>query len=113
MSEISVGIAGRVLVPDIGIFPRMEVNMATDRIVMEKMPLTTIKILSPAQVLDDLADKTRLYFQAGVKSCWIVLPKLSGVLVYFNPTEHDYFRGSDVLRDPATGIELDLAPLFE
>lgn len=57
-SEISVGISGRVLVPDIGIFPRMEVNMAADQTMLEKMPLTTVEILSPSQALDDLVDKT-------------------------------------------------------
>ena len=87
--------------------------MAADRIVMEKMPLTTIEILSPTQALKDLTDKARAYFQAGVKSCWIVLPDQQGVFVYDGPTKYEYFHGSDVLRDSATGIELDLAPLFE
>lgn len=34
MSEINVGISGRVLVPDIGIFPKVAADMANDQIVV-------------------------------------------------------------------------------
>ena len=34
MSEINVGISGRVLVPDIDIFPKMAADMANDQIVV-------------------------------------------------------------------------------
>lgn len=113
MSEINVGISGRVLVPDIGIFPKMAADMANDQIVVEELPLTTIEILSPTQALKELTDKARAYFQAGVKSSWIVLPDQQGGFVYSDPNEYNYFHGEEMLRDPATGIELELAPLFE
>ena len=113
MSEINIDIAGRVMVPDIGIFAKMPVDMMQDQIVMEQMPLTTIEILSPTQALNDLVAKARAYFQAGVKSCWIVLPEQQGVFVYSSPTAYVYFYGKEILRDAATGIELELAPFFE
>ena len=112
-SEINIGIAGRVMVPDIGIFPLMDVNMAQDQIVMEQLPLTTIEILSETQALNDLIDKANVYFQAGVKSCWVILPKMHGVAVYASPTDYTFFHGTQTLADPATGIELPLGPLFE
>lgn len=113
MSEINVDILGRILVPDIGIFPEIEADMAQDEIVVAQLPLTTIEILSSSQALNELTDKARAYFQAGVKSCWLVLPDQQGVFVYSGPKEYEYFHGKDVLRDPATGIELELAPFFE
>lgn len=113
ISEINVSISGRVLVPDIGIFPKMAADMANDQIVVEELPLTTIEILLPTHALKDLTDKARAYFQAGVKSCWIVLPDQQGVFVYSGPNEYEYFHGKEILRDSATEIELDLAPLFE
>lgn len=113
MSEINVGISGRTLVPDIDIFQKMEADMTQDEVVVTQLPLTTIEILSPSQALTDLTDKARAYFQAGVKSCWIVLPDQQGVFVYSGPKEYNYFHGKDMLRDPATGIELELAPFFE
>ena len=42
LSEINVEIGGRVLVPDIGIFPAMPLNMAHDVQVLTRLPLTTI-----------------------------------------------------------------------
>ena len=113
MSEVNVEIAGRVMVPDIGIFPFAAADMTQDQIVVEQVPLTTIEILSPTQALNELVAKARAYFQAGVKSCWIVLPEQQGVFVYSSPGEYVYFYGKEVLRDSATGIELELVPLFE
>ena len=112
-SEINIDVSGRVMVPDIGIFPKMVLDMAHDQVVVQETPLTTVEILSSSQPLKDLTDKARAYFQAGVKSCWIVLPDQQGIFVYSSPKEYNYFHGKDMLRDPATGIELELAPLFE
>lgn len=113
MSEINVEIAGRVLVPDIGIFEPTPIDMANDVLVATRLPLTTIEILSPRQALDDLIDKASAYLAAGVRSCWIVMPKLQGVAVFSAPGTYVFFRGAEVLRDAATGVELPLAPLFE
>ncbi len=113
MSEINIDVAGRVMVPDIGIFPRMAADMANDSIVSQQLPLTTIEILSPSQALDELIDKTTAYFQVGVKSCWIVAPKARGVFVYAAPDNYTFFHNDQTLADPATGIELPLPALFE
>ena len=113
MSEINIEVAGRVMVPDIGIFSKMTVDMANDSIVARQLPLTTIEILSPAQAFDELVDKARAYFEAGVKSCWIVMPKVQAVFVYSAPGQYEFFHKAETLIDPATGIELPLAPLFE
>ena len=113
LSEINVEIGGRVLVPDIGIFPAMPLDMAHDVQVLTRLPLTTIEILSPKQALDDLIDKADAYLAAGVRSCWVVMPKLQGVAVFSAPGTYVFFRGAEVLQDPATGVELPLPPLFE
>jgi len=113
MSEINIEVAGRVLVPDVGIFEKTPVDMAHDVLVLTQLPLTTIEILSPRQALDDLIDKAETYLAAGVKSCWIVMPKLQGVAVFSAPGTYVFFRSPETLLDPATGVELPLGPLFE
>ena len=113
MSEINIEVAGRVMVPDIGIFAKMPIDMANDSIIARQLPLTTIEILSPAQAFDELVDKARAYFEAGVKSCWIVMPKAQAVFVYSAPGQYEFFHKAEILIDPATGIELPLARLFE
>lgn len=112
-SEINIEVAGRVMVPDIGIFPAMALDMANDNIVARQLPLTTIEILSPTQALADLINKAASYFQAGVKSCWIVVPEVSGIFMYSAPGEYLFFHKGQTLTDPATGIELPLGLLFE
>ena len=112
MSEINIDIAGRVLVPDIGIFEKVPIDMSQDQIVLTQLPLTTIEILSPKQALDELVDKAAAYLQAGVKSCWIISPKTAGMFLYAG-TGYHYFQAPETVTDPATGIELPLAPLFE
>lgn len=113
VSEVNINIAERVMVPDLGIFPQMAINMASDSIVVQQTPLTTIEILSPTQALSELIGKVNTYFQAGIKSCWIVLPEVSGIFVYSSPGQYKFFHDGEILTDPATGIELPLAPLFE
>jgi len=112
MSEVNIDVAGRVLVPDVGIFEPIPVDMSQDQLVLTQLPLTTLEILSPRQALDDLIDKAALYLQAGVKSCWIILPKTEGVFLY-SAGGYRYFQAPQTLTDPATGIELPLAPLFK
>ena len=113
LSEINLEVAGRVLVPDIGIFEKTPVDMAHDVPVLTRLPLTTIEILSPRQAPDDLIDKAGAYLAAGVKSCWLVMPKLQGVVVFPAPGTYVFFRSPEVLQDAATGVELLLTPLFE
>ena len=73
----------------------------------------TIEIHSPSQALSELIGKANACFQAGVKSCWIVLPEVSGNFVYNAPGKYTFFHDGETLIDSATGIELPLAPLFE
>ena len=112
-SEINIEVAGRVMVPDLGVFAETVADMANDSIIAPLLPLTTIEILSPTQAFSDLTGKANAYFQAGVKSCWIVLPEASGIFVYSAPGKYTFFHDEETLIDPATGIELPLTPLFE
>jgi Uma2 family endonuclease len=113
LSEINIAVADRVMVPDIGIFPKMAVDMANDNIVAQQSPLTTIEILSPTQSIGELINKAASYFASGVKSCWIVVPEVSGIFVYSAPGEYTFFHKGQTLVDAATSIELPVAPLFE
>ncbi|MFD1468350.1 Uma2 family endonuclease [Hymenobacter caeli] len=113
LSEIDLNVGGRVLVPDIGIFFPMVVDMAHDQLVVEQLPLTAIEIITVTQELRNLISRANQYLRAGVKSCWVVLPEVAGILVYSAPGEYKFFHGPQTLTDPATGIELPLGPLFE
>lgn len=76
------------MVPDKDIFPKMDANMADDSIVAPMLPITTIEILSPSQALSELNGQANFYLQVGIKSCWIVLPQVSGIFVYAAPDKY-------------------------
>jgi Uma2 family endonuclease len=46
---------------------------------MTDPPLTVVEILSPNQGMEELISKADAYFEAGVKSCWIVQPLLEAI----------------------------------
>lgn len=100
-------------VPDIAIYPKLKIDFQEDEISMKQIPLTTIEILSPTQSENELVDKAKRYFAAGVKSCWIVLPIFKAVVLYSSPTNRQIFTEDLTLVDAATGIELPLAEIFE
>ncbi len=113
LPEISIQTAGKTSVPDIVIYPRFEIDVLHDVIHRTDFPLATIEILSPTQNLQELIDKTGKYFALGVKSCWVVLPALKAVVLYYEPGKYHFFSGNDTLKNPNAGIELDLGPVFK
>jgi Uma2 family endonuclease len=99
-------------VPDISIYPTMAYDWDVDEVKMKTAPLTTIEILSPQQALTDLTDKNNIiYFPAGVQSAWIIIPVLRQVNILLPNKQKSVFN-SGTIKDPATGIELEIADIF-
>ncbi len=111
LPEISLELPIRDRVPDLAIYPSMEYG--DEEIKMTAIPLCLIEILSPTQNHIDLLLKRREYFDAGVKSYWLVFPDPKSVYVYSNPEEFEVFSYREVLKDPTLGIELPLADIFK
>ncbi|MGI4871939.1 MAG: Uma2 family endonuclease [Janthinobacterium lividum] len=113
-SELSITLAPHYArqVPDVAIYDGLMPYPAVDEISMSEVPLIAVEILSPTQALTELTDKIGGYLAAGVKSCWLLLPGLRSVAISTVPGVYQTFDYPDTLRDPATGIELELAALF-
>ena len=109
-SEISLDLPVRERVPDIGIFQQMP--FGEEEIRMSESPLGVVEILSPTQNVFDLLQKRREYFNAGVKSYWLVFPELRSVYIYNSPDDYDVFAKNGQLHDRVLGIELDLEEVF-
>ena len=99
-------------VPDIAIYPKLKIDFLDDEIGMTEMPLTAIEIVSPSQSDNDLIKKISRYFNAGVKSCWLVSPAFQAIYVYSEIGKYQFFNTGMTLTDPATGIELSLNEVF-
>ena len=68
--------------PDICVYPKRKLNPGRDILRMSEMPLLAIEILSPRQGLYEIMEKFKVYFELGIKTCWLVIPSTETVTVY-------------------------------
>lgn len=112
-SELSLELSDWVSVPDISIFPYSKYEANNDQIKVTESPLCVMEILSPTQTQSELLTKADQYFKKGVKSVWIVFPRLENVYIFSSPTDYEIFRKGQILKDLALDIELEVEAIFE
>lgn len=113
LSELNLAIDDKqIAVPDISIYPKMPVDFLHDKIAMTQMPLTVIEIISSSQSNDDMLAKFERYFNAGIKSCWLVMPSLKAIAVYSKLESYEFYSSEMLLKDRILDIELNLAEIF-
>ena len=114
LSELDLKpVDGRPMVPDIAIYPKMKIDWHKDILIREDAPLGTIEILSPRQSLSEVIEKTKLYFQMGVTSCWIVIPGMDAIAVNHPNKPYKFFSGTKTLEDHQLNIQLPLSGIFK
>jgi Uma2 family endonuclease len=113
MPEIEISMPEKPnCVPDIAIYPKLKFDFLDDELTMTEMPLTAIEIVSPSQSDNDILKKINRYFNAGVKSCWFVMPGFRAISVYSSIDNYEFFTSDMTLFDIATGIKLPLNDIF-
>lgn len=112
--SLDLKIEGREKVPDLAIFKYDDISFDADKdeIRVEQIPLGVIEIMSPSQNLTELLIKSHTYFEAGIKSYWLIIPPLRTVYVFSDKSEYEVFLKNDLLKDEQLNIELDLGKLF-
>jgi Uma2 family endonuclease len=121
LTEVTVdlGDGGRPVTPDLSVYPPLAFDFRRDEVRMTDLPLVAVEILSPTQSTQDLVHKADRLLRAGVRSVWIVLPPLKTITVLTDLDEatgdmqQATYEPGDTLRDPATGIEVALADVFD
>lgn len=80
----------------------------------EVLPELCVEVVSPHDIADDILDKVREYFQAGVRLVWVIYPRHQLVLVHESFSAVRGLTRADVLTgDPViSGFRLPLAELF-
>ena len=110
--ELSLELTSCGAVPDICIYDKTPRDWQVDVIKTNIPPILAIEILSPRQVFDDITDKiNKVYFPAGMKSVWVILPKVESIML-FRPNEKTETYNGGILKDPASGFELDIDKVF-
>lgn len=97
--------------PDICVYPKKEIDWTRDVKRMSEPPLLAVEIISPTQSHQDVVEKIQDMLEAGVQSCWFVVPAIRGVTVFTGGAESRTVT-EGMLEDPATGVELDVSALF-
>lgn len=99
--------------PDVLFFPKRKLDIKTITAREKEVPITTVEILSPSQSVNELMHKAwDIYFPIGVQSVWIVIPEFKAIQVVLPNDENHYFDAG-LLTDPATGIQISVAAVFE
>ena len=111
MTEVKLDIPEKDAVPDLAIYPLLAFDPLHDEIKMTQMPLGFIEILSPTQTNEELLTKVGKYFDAGVKSCWLVIPTFRLISVFSDRQTSKTFIDGE-LHDPVPGIKLDVDKIF-
>ncbi|MCU0393504.1 MAG: Uma2 family endonuclease [Thermoflexibacter sp.] len=100
--------------PDICIYPNLPVDWYNDTIFFTNSPIVAVEILSPKQALNELTDKAfKQYFPAGVQTVWIVIPLFRTLHILMPNGDLQILSFNDVMKDPATHIEINLKDIFK
>lgn len=113
LTELDFDFASGKTRPDLCIMPKRRANWLVDEVVVHDVPITTIEILSPQQSLTSLTERIyEKHFPAGVKTVWLIVPPIQTVSILL-PDGRQVNVSAGIVKDPITGIELDLAAIFE
>ncbi len=112
-TELSLELHSGKANPDLAIYEKKKPDWRHDTIRETEPPLTVVEILSPRQSFQEVADKiAEIYFPAGVKSAWLVVPTVKTIHI-FTPDDEVATFTKGKLTDPAIGVELEMAEIFD
>lgn len=111
-SEITLTLSEiKPYVPDLCLFSKKSVDWLQGEMKVKEVPITAIEIISSSQTVEQILEKFRDYFSAGVQSCWLVIPALQSIYVILPDNKIKVFH-EDTLTDPVTGVSVDLNGIF-
>ena len=111
MSELALNIHGKPYTPDLSIYPRTPLDLRRDVARRTDPPLLVVEIFSPQQGTQEVMDKLDVYFDFGVKSCWVVSPPMHSIQI-LTADGRETVLNSGTATDPVTGLTADLAAVF-
>lgn len=112
LSELSIEINGKEYETDLCLYSKRKMQRTEDIVRMTEVPLLAVEILSTSQTIKDATDKFKIYFGAGVKSCWLIEPFTQSVTVF--QTIHEaktFFEG--LVIDPIMDLKIEISEVFD
>lgn len=86
LSELALATEPTGTTPDLAIYPAFALDYDNRQSQNPVPPRCCLEIQSPSQSVEEMVSKVRIYFEFGVKSCWVVQPAIRGVLVFDSST---------------------------
>ena len=113
MPELELELSTGKCKPDVAVYKNLPTDWFNDVIYYDQAPIVAVEVLSPKQAVTDLTDKAlKQYFPAGVQVVWIIIPTLRIVQTLL-PDGSMQTWSSGIMRDPVTGMEMNLGYLFK
>lgn len=110
-SELDLELDGVRYTPDLSVYPKRQPDWSQDVIRETNPPLTTVEIFSPKQGYEDVMQKVVAYLDAGVKTCWVLVPPLRTITIY-HPGKPPETFSTGMAVDSATGLRAEVAEVF-
>lgn len=112
LPELEMKLNGKPVKPDVSVYPNLPEDWDTDVIFITEPPIIAVEVLSPKQAMTDITDKiNNIYFPAGVKSVWIVVPLLQTITIR-TPDGKKMTFSEGIIKDPVTNIEMPFEQVF-
>ena len=112
LPELEMKLNGKPVKPDVCVYPNLPEDWDTDIISITEPPIIAIEVLSPKQAMTDITDKiNNIYFPAGVKSVWIIVPLLQTVTIR-TPDGKKLTFSEGIIKDPVINIEIPFEQIF-
>ncbi len=100
-------------IADVCVYPKRKIYFsAGDMIKMTEMPLLAVEILSPTQGTQEILEKFVAYFQAGIQSCWLVIPVAQSITVYSSMEQAQTYTQDEII-DSVLDIRIPIQEIFE
>ncbi len=112
LPELEMKLNGKPVKPDVCVYPNLPEDWYNDVLFMTDPPLIAIEVVSHRQAVSDITSKMNsVYFPAGVKSVWIVVPSLQLITIR-TPDGKKLTFDHGIIRDPVTGLEVIFEKIF-
>lgn len=109
--EMTLDISGTDYIPDIALYKKGKIDFLHDKVKADKPPLLLVEILSPKQAVHEITEKFEVYLQAGVQSCWLVIPPTK-TIVLFQDIQRPLSCSSGRFTDPVIELEVAVEDIF-
>ncbi len=109
--EMTLDINGTDYIPDIALYKKEQIDFLHDKVKADKPPLLLVEILSPKQAVNEITEKFEVYLQAGVQSCWLVIPPTK-TIVLFQDIQQPLSCSSGCFTDPVVELEVAVEDIF-